>query len=119
MILVDTSVWVEHFRKGDAALAELLRDGGAVTHPFVVGELACGNFRNRTSILSLLDALPAIGKAEDGEAVDFIARHKLMGKGLGFIDVHLLAACVLAGVVLWTRDKVLAEAAGKLGCGMG
>ncbi len=113
MILVDTSVWVDHLRESDDHLAELLHTGDAACHPFVIGELACGNLGNRRTILTLLSALP---KVSDAEAIDFIEHHRLMGKGLGWVDVHLIASCALAGVTLWTRDKRLTEAASQLKC---
>jgi len=107
MVLVDTSVWVEHFRRGNIGLDVLLIEGQAVCHPFVVGELACGNLKNRFQILSLLSALPAALVAEHEEVMQFIETHHLMGKGLGYIDVHLLASAILTGIPLWTLDKRL------------
>ncbi len=115
MVLVDTSVWVDHLRRGDNALAQMLRAGEVACHPFVIGELACGRLRNRGEILTLLVALPATPKAEDDEILEFIDDHRLAGKGLGLIDVHLLASAALAGLGLWTRDKTLASAASRLG----
>ena len=114
MVLVDTSVWVDHLRKGNKDLAELLLAGDVACHAFVLGELACGNLRGRREIMTLLAALPTLDKAEDGEVLDFIEQHHLMGRGLGLIDVHLLASCRLTGVALWTRDVRLAEAAARL-----
>ena len=116
MILVDTSVWIEHLRKSDEGLVELLHSGEVACHPFVIGELACGGIRNRDVFLELLSALPALKKAEDDEVLDFIGRHGLMNRGIGLVDVHLLASCMLSGIGLWTRDGRLAEAAGRLGC---
>lgn len=84
-------------------------------HPFVVGELACGGIRHRQEFLTLLSALRSLPKADDEEVLDLIDRHRLMGKGVGLVDVHLLASCLLAGVPLWTYDKPLAEAARQLG----
>ena len=118
MVLVDTSVWVDHLREHDDALADLLNAGEVACHPFVVGELACGGIRNRSEILSLLSALPSLSKAEDDEVLLFIDRHSLTGRGLGLIDVHLLASCMLGGVPLWTRDRKLAGAAVELGLGL-
>ena len=115
MILVDTSVWVDHLREGDEELAELLRADQVACHPFVIGELACGSMRNREEILTLLSALSRLAKAEDREVLEFIDRHGLMGRGLGLIDIHLLASCMLAGIGLWTRDKILAQAASRVG----
>jgi len=107
MVLVDTSVWVKHFRQGNIGLDALLIEGQAVCHPFVVGELACGNLKNHVQILSLLSALPAALVAEHEEVMQFIETHHLMGKGLGYIDVHLLASAILTGIPLWTLDKRL------------
>ena len=117
MILVDTSVWVDHLRSGDAQLADLLERGAVVMHPFVVGEIACGSLSHRASILELLLELPAAAVAENEEALGFIERHALHGKGIGYVDVHLLAAVALTpGARLWTRDKRLQVAADELGC---
>ena len=115
MLLADTSVWVEHLRHGEPRLASLLNAGEVLCHPFVVGELACGNLRRRGEIVDLLASLPAIGKAGDSEVLHFIETHRLHGKGLGFVDVHLLASCALDGRRLWTLDKRLAKAARLLG----
>ena len=115
MILVDTSIWVDHFRQADSALSKLLLEGKAACHPFVIGELACGNLQNRPIILTLLSALPSLAKAGDLEILDFVERHRLMGRSIGLIDVHLLASCMLDGALLWTRDKRLKEVAGELG----
>jgi predicted nucleic acid-binding protein len=115
VILVDTSVWIDHLRSGHAALAVALHDGRVLTHPFVIGELACGRLKNRKELLSLLQELPSAPVATDAEALGFIARHGLMGRGIGYLDVHLLAATALAGRArLWTRDKCLAAVAGEL-----
>ncbi len=117
MVLVDTSVWVDHLRRGDAALADLLGAEEVLCHPFIIGELACGRIRNRSEILSLLSALPSLAKAEDHEVLLLIDRRGLMGRGLGLIDMHLLAACMIAHVPLWTRDARLVDTATKLGLG--
>ena len=116
MVLVDTSVWVSHLRETHAGLVDLLNDGKVACHPFVVGEIACGNVKNRTSILSLLEALPMALQVEHEEVLVFIDSHDLMGKGLGYIDVHLLASAVLSGLPLWTLDKKLEKAAEELHC---
>ncbi len=94
--------------------ADLLNEGEAACHAFIVGELACGNLHNRDEILSLLQALPSVPKVQDDEVLVFIGRHKLMGRGLGLIDVHLLASCALAGVGLWTLDRRLRAVAEAL-----
>ena len=118
MILVDTSVWVDHLRKGDRGLAELLTASNVLMHPFVVGELACGNLRKRDQILALLKDLPRASVAMDDEVLFFIEQHTLMGRGLGFVDMHLLASVALHGTArLWTRDKRLRAAADSLGLG--
>lgn len=117
MILADTSVWIEHFRKNSRELSALLLDGRVVCHPFVIGELACGHLRNRAEILSLLAALPGARVAEHDEALRVAALHKLYGQGLGWIDVHLLASSLLTGCALWTRDKALVAAARALAVG--
>lgn len=115
MVLVDTSVWVEHLRAGSSELQVLLNDGEVVCHPYVIGELACGNLKNRTEILALLQALPAVAQVADVEVLRFIERQRLMGKGLGYIDMHLLAAAQASEVRLWTLDRRLADAAKELG----
>jgi len=108
MILVDTSVWIDHLRTGDPALVALLNTSRVLSHPFIVGELACGNLKERKTVLSLLQNLPAAPIASDDEVLFFIERHGLMGKGIGYVDAHLLAAVSLAGTgQLWTRDKRL------------
>lgn len=117
MILVDTSVWVDHLRGGDPGLIELLERTAVVMHPFVMGEIACGSVRDRKSLLELLKDLPAAVVATDNEVMQFIERHRLHGKGIGYIDVHLLASVALtAGSKLWTRDQKLRQAAAALGC---
>lgn len=115
MVLVDTSVWVTHFREGNAGLASLLSGGKAMCHPLVIGELACGNLTKRSEILSLLRALPSVIVAEHNEVIDFIGNKSLMGTGLGFIDMHLLTSSLLSRVTLWTFDKKLNHIATLLG----
>ena len=107
MVLVDTSVWIDHFRKSNKALAALLEQEEVILHPYVLGELACGNLGNRKEIIALLHALPAASKADDDEVLFFIERHALMGRGVGLIDMHLLASCKVDSCLLWTRDKRL------------
>ena len=112
MILVDSSVWVDHLRVSEPALVELLNTGRVLTHPFVVGELACGNLKNRNAVLSLLQDLPAAPLATDEEVLFFIEQHGLMGRGIGYVDAHLLSAVSLAGTGrFWTRDKRLCAVA--------
>lgn len=115
MILVDTSVWVNHLRAADARLAELLEDGQVLCHPFVVGELACGNLRRRVEVLALLADLPRLPALSTEHVMRFIDLHRLMGKGLGWADVHLLAAAFASRETLWTKDWRLADAANRLG----
>jgi predicted nucleic acid-binding protein len=115
VILVDTSVWVDHFRKHLPALADALERDAVMTHPFVIGELACGNLKDREEVLALLAALPSALVATDEETLLFIERRKLMGKGIGYIDAHLLASVTLTDdVQLWTRDKRLNAVATNL-----
>lgn len=116
MILVDTSVWIDHLRRGNSELSRLLEATQVMAHPFVVGEMACGNLVNRVEVLQLLGDLPAATVASDSEVLFFIDRHRLMGRGIGYIDAHLLAAVSLtAHARLWTRDRRLAAVAGELG----
>lgn len=115
MILADTSVWISHLRYGNTKLEQLLNDGEVVCHPFIIGELACGNIKNRREILSLLSALPMVELVDDKEILLFIEKKNLMGKGLGLIDVHLLAATLLSEVSLWTLDTKLKHEAAILG----
>ena len=117
MVLVDTSVWIRHFRLGDPKLADCLSKGLVLMHPFVAGELACGNLMNRSAVLSDLHALPAVAVASDGETLAFLEDRRLWGRGLGWIDIHLLASAVLAECDLWTLDKRLARAAEAMGVG--
>jgi len=119
MVLVDTSVWVYHLREGDIDLDKLLNDGDVICHPLILGELACGNLNNRSEILSLLRSLPSAIEAEHEEVMQFIERHRLMGIGLGYIDVHLLASAVLTMTPIWTLDKKLNRVSERLGIGVG
>ncbi len=108
MILVDTSVWIDHLRKGDTKLVKLLQDGSVLMHPFIIGEIACGSLSQRLMILNLLRDLPTALVAQDTEVMSFVDRHALHGRGIGYIDVHLLASTALTlGARLWTRDKRL------------
>lgn len=116
MILVDTSVWVDHLRGGNRVLSELLDTGMVLAHPFVIGELALGNLARRDLVLGALSDLPRAGVASDSEALHFIDRHALFGRGIGYVDAHLLAAVRLtAGAALWTHDKRLQGVALQLG----
>ena len=115
MILVDTSVWVQHFRARGSTLTKLLEEGAALIHPFVIGELSLGNFHQRELVLQMLSRLPAASVATNAEALHFIDRNALFGRGVGYVDVHLLAATRLtAGSRLWTLDKRLNDVAVEL-----
>jgi predicted nucleic acid-binding protein len=111
MILVDTSIWIDHFNKSDNELINLLDSGEVCIHPFIIGELSCGNISNRKEILTLLKALPQVDSALDEEVFTLIENKKLYGIGLGFIDAHLLASALIENITLWTRDKSLKNAA--------
>ena len=114
MLLVDTSVWIDHLRSGEERLTRLLENGEVVVHPFVIGELACGNLRNRQEILSLLADLPRVESVSYDEVMFFIGRHVLHGRGLGFVDVNLLASCAVEEIGLWSKDVRLMKAAREL-----
>ena len=116
MILVDTSVWVDHLRRGNPALVKLLDAGRVLVHPFVISEVALGQMRQRQVILTALMDLPRVLVATEEEAMSFIAGHALYGRGVGHVDVHLLAAVRLTtGVALWTNDRKLHAVADALG----
>ncbi|MDO8252524.1 MAG: type II toxin-antitoxin system VapC family toxin [Rhodoferax sp.] len=116
MILVDTSIWIDHLRAGEKRLARLLDDGKVLAHPFVTGELALGNLRNRDAVLGALQDLPQANVATETEVLRFIGEKSLFGMGIGYIDAHLLAAVRLTpGSWLWTRDKRLLTASTRLG----
>ncbi len=116
MILVDTSVWVDHFRTGNKRLADLLDTGMVLTHPLVVGGLALGNLRQREMVSDALSDLPSASVATEAEVLHFIGRQALFGRGIGYVDVHLLAGARLtAGAELWTHDKRLLDVAIQLG----
>lgn len=118
MILADTSVWVDHLRRGEPWLAAALDAGRVWMHPFVLGELACGTLHSRAEVLELLGQLPSVPVATDAEVLGFIDRRAVWGRGIGWVDAHLLAATALAVPVrLWTHDKRLAVVAEELGLG--
>lgn len=114
MILVDTSVWVDHLRSGDADLSAALLAAQVGMHPWVIGELGCGNLKARSQVLDLLQSLPPMPVASNREVLFFIDQHALMGRGIGYVDVHLLASARLAHARLWTRDKRLHAIAAEL-----
>jgi predicted nucleic acid-binding protein len=115
VILVDTSVWIDHFRAADPQLVAALNRNDVLTHPFVLGEIALGSVANRATVLRLLANLPAAAPATHDEVMAFIGAHALANTGLGLIDAHLLAAAMLTpGAVLWSRDKTLRAAASRL-----
>ena len=112
MILVDTSVWIDHLRDQDRRLTELLQNRQVWMHPMVVGELACGNLRNRQEVLTLLGNLPEVTVATHDEVLFFIEQYRLMGRGIGYVDTHLIAAAALSEPVrLWARDTQLKNVA--------
>ena len=113
-MLVDTSVWVDHLRRGDPALSILLSREEVECHPFIIGELACGFLRRRSEVLPLLQRLPRVPMSSHEEVLTFVERHRLMGRGIGWIDAHLLASASLAASRLWTRDRRLAQVARML-----
>jgi predicted nucleic acid-binding protein len=113
-VLVDTSVWIDHFRRRNARLVEQLEAAQVWTHPFVIGEIACGNLGRRSQILGLLAALPQAPLVSHDEVLSFLDRQRLQGKGLGWMDMHLLASARLAQIPFWTHDKNLAAVAGHL-----
>ena len=115
MILVDTSIWIEHLRSGSAELSSLLKKVEVLTHPFVIGELSCGNLKSRRELLSLLKELPQASLAENEEVLELVETRKLMGHGIGWIDAHLLASALLAGSPLWTADRKLRSLCAALG----
>ena len=115
MILVDTSVWVDHLRHGDASLRQFLDQAQVMCHPMVVGELACGNLKSRSMVLALLADLPSASVASEAEVLGFIQAQSLFGLGIGYVDVHLCASAKLHGIQLWTRDKHLQAVAEQLG----
>jgi predicted nucleic acid-binding protein len=117
MILVDTSIWVDHLRNGNDRLALMLEQGLVLTHPFVIGELACGFLRNRREILELLQSLPCTGMAGHAEVLHLVESKSLYGRGLGWIDAHLVASAMLSPAYLWTSDRRLRLVADSLDLG--
>jgi hypothetical protein len=109
MTLVDTSVWIDHFRKGNSRLRQLLEDGEVAIHPMILGELACGSLPKRTETLRLLGHLPGIPPAPDHLVLQSLESRRLWGRGIGWIDAHLITASLLTSVPLWTLDRRLAK----------
>ena len=119
MILVDTSVWVDHLRVGDADMQRALDAAEVFIHPYVIGEIALGQLPRRALILDLLATLPVVPVVSTKECLTFVERHHLFGRGIGYVDVHLLASAALAHETrLWTRDRRLFDAAAALGVGL-
>lgn len=118
-MLVDTSVWVDHLRRGNAALARRLDRAEVWCHPFVIGEVACGRLRNRREVLTLLAALPRVPETDPDHVLAFVEANGLAGSGIGWVDAHLLASARLANMPLWTLDGRLASVARSLGMGAG
>ncbi len=114
MVIVDTSIWIEHLREGNRRLERLLLNAEVMCHPFIIGELACGNMKNRNVFLSLVKTLPQVPAVTLDELIYFIEQNKLTGTGIGFVDAHLLASAQLSGTLLWTSDKQLKTAAIEL-----
>lgn len=117
MILVDTSIWVDHLRSGQPQLTAALQQSAVLMHPWVIGELACGNLRDRSRVLELLQGLPAARVASPAEVLRLIEQHQFMGRGIGFVDAQLLASAKLTHCRLWTQDRRLADLAQALGMG--
>ncbi len=109
MILVDTSVWIDHLRKGNARLQSLLYENEVLIHPFVIGEIACGSLKNRTEILDLLDALPKARLAYHHEVLTLIESKHIYGRGIGWVYAHLLASAILSRSKLWSLDRRFSE----------
>ena len=107
MVIVDTSIWIDHLRKSNLGLEKLLLDEKVASHPFIIGELACSNLKNRNEFLSLIQTLPMAPTINLDEFLYFIRQNELTGRGIGFIDVHLLASARLSEMPLWTSDKRL------------
>lgn len=115
MLLADTSIWIEHFRGGNVGLAETLASSTILIHPFIVGELSCGNLHNRSQVFADLNALPRVTCASTDEVLRLVENRRLWGKGLGWIDCHLLASALIANCQLWTLDKALLKIAREIG----
>jgi predicted nucleic acid-binding protein len=117
MILTDTSVWISHFRRSQPYLQQALVDCKVLMHPFVLGEVACGNLRSRSQTLHMLARLPSPVSASNDEVLALLEQQRFFGRGLGWVDVHLLASALLSGCRLWTLDSPLRDAAAALKIG--
>jgi predicted nucleic acid-binding protein len=115
LIIVDTSVWADHFRARDSELIEVISGGQIVQHPYVTGELALGNPSDRSAMFAILSSLPQIGPEAPQRFLDFVERQALGGTGIGFVDANLLASASATGARVWSRDKKLAAQADRLG----
>ncbi len=114
LVLADTSIWITHFREGQKNLSQLLERGLVASHPYIIGELACGALNNRGEIIQLLEALPMVDVLEHTEVMEFIESRKLMSIGIEYVDIHLLGSSLLSNTPLWTFDKSLIKAAKSL-----
>ncbi len=117
-VLADTSVWIDHLRNTNRQMSRLLEQDAVYCHPFIVGELACGNLKNRSRLLDLMQQLAQLPLADHVETLELIDRYHLHGKGIGWVDAHLLASCLIFDTSLWTLDKRLAKVAQVVGCGV-
>ena len=117
LILVDTSVWIKHLREGNQNLSQLLEQGLVASHPFIIGEIACGDIKNRYEIISLINDLPSTDVLDHSDIMEFIENRKIMNKGIGYIDVHLLGSALVSETPLWTLDKALRKIAIQLAVG--
>jgi len=115
MILVDTSVWVDHLRGTESGLVDLLADGQVLTHPFIIEELACGSLAKREEFIDLISSLPTTTVAQHREVLELITNKRLYSTGLGSVDVHIIASAMLDGVRIWSKDKILSREAKRLG----
>jgi len=116
-ILVDTSVWIKHLREGDQNLTQLLEQGLVACHPFIIGEIACGGIKKRYEIITLLNDLPSTDVLDHSDIMEFIENRKIMNKGIGYIDVHLLGSALVSDTPIWTFDKALSKIAFQLSVG--
>ncbi len=112
--LIDTSIWIDHLRNKNEPLIQLLEDNQVYIHPFIIGEIACGNLKNRNEVMNLLKQLPEAAITMHEEALKFLYNHKLSGKGIGWVDIHLLSSCALTSIKLLTLDKRLQRIADNI-----